>query len=30
MRKIVVYMLLSIDGVAESPDRFILDFDEAM
>jgi dihydrofolate reductase len=30
MRKIVVYTLLSIDGVAESPDRFIVDFDEAM
>ena len=30
MRKIVVYELLSLDGVAEDPDRFIDDWDEAM
>jgi dihydrofolate reductase len=30
MRKIVVYGLLSLDGVAEDPDRFIVDWDEAM
>ena len=30
MRKIVVYELLSLDGVAESPDRFFADWDEAM
>lgn len=30
MRKLVVYTLLSVDGVAESPDRYVLDFDEAM
>jgi dihydrofolate reductase len=30
MRKLVVYTLLSVDGVAESPDRFIFDFDEEM
>ena len=30
MRKIVVYELLSLDGVAEGPDRFIADWDEAM
>jgi dihydrofolate reductase len=30
MRKIILYELLSLDGVAESPDAFILDFDEAM
>ena len=30
MRKIVVYELLSLDGVAEAPDSFIADWDEAM
>jgi dihydrofolate reductase len=30
MRKVVVYTLLSLDGVAESPDRYIFDFDEEM
>src|SRR5580658_9786326 len=29
-RKVVAYELLSIDGVAEDPDTFILDFDEVM
>ncbi|WP_037608118.1 dihydrofolate reductase family protein [Streptacidiphilus rugosus] len=30
MRKIVVYTLLSLDGVAESPDEFFADWDGAM
>ena len=30
MRKVVLYTLLSADGVAESPDRFFLAFDEVM
>jgi dihydrofolate reductase len=30
VRKLVVYELLSLDGVAEQPDDFILDFDEVM
>jgi dihydrofolate reductase len=30
MRKIVVYELLSLDGVAENPDSFFADWDEAM
>jgi dihydrofolate reductase len=30
MRKLVAYELLSLDGVAEQPDDFILDFDEVM
>jgi dihydrofolate reductase len=30
MRKLVLYTLLSVDGVAEHPDRYVLDFDEAM
>jgi dihydrofolate reductase len=30
VRKIVVYELLSLDGVAEDPDGFIADWDEAM
>lgn len=30
MRKIVVYELLSLDGVAEDPDGFITDWDDAM
>ena len=30
MRKVVAYEFLSLDGVAEQPDEFITDFDEAM
>ena len=30
MRKVVVYELLSVDGVAEGPDRFFSDWDDAM
>jgi dihydrofolate reductase len=30
VRKIVVYELVSLDGVAEDPDDFIADWDEAM
>jgi dihydrofolate reductase len=30
MRKVVLYELLSLDGVAEDPDKFFLDWDEAM
>jgi dihydrofolate reductase len=30
IRKIVVYELLSLDGVAEDPDEFITDWDDAM
>jgi dihydrofolate reductase len=30
MRKVVVYELLSLDGVAEDPDTFFFDWDEAM
>ncbi|MBG0565412.1 dihydrofolate reductase family protein [Actinoplanes aureus] len=30
MRKVVLYALLSADGVAESPDRYVFDWDEAM
>ena len=30
MRKVVVYELLSLDGVAEDPDGFFADWDEAM
>src|SRR6266487_6881546 len=30
MRKVVLYELLSLDGVAEDPDRFVIDWDEAM
>ena len=30
MRKIVVYELLSLDGVAEAPDSFIAEWDDAM
>ena len=30
MRKVVVYELLSLDGVAEKPDGFFLDWDDAM
>jgi hypothetical protein len=30
VRKVVAYELLSLDGVAEHPDRFITDRDDAM
>ncbi len=30
MRKVVAYHLLSLDGVAESPDGFVAEFDEVM
>jgi dihydrofolate reductase len=30
VRKVVVYELLSLDGIAESPDEFIVDWDEVM
>ena len=30
MRKIVVYELMSLDGVAEDPDAFFADWDDAM
>jgi dihydrofolate reductase len=30
MRKVVAYELLSLDGVAESPDQFVTEFDEVM
>jgi len=30
MRNVVAYMLTSLDGVAESPDRFVFDFDDVM
>jgi dihydrofolate reductase len=30
MRKVVLYELLSLDGVAEEPDKFFIDWDEAM
>ena len=30
MRKVVVYELLSLDGVAEQPDEFVTDFDHVM
>ena len=30
MRKVVVYELVSLDGVAEDPDGFIVDWDDAM
>lgn len=30
MRKVVLYELLSLDGVAESPDRYVFDFDDVM
>jgi|HubBroStandDraft_1064217.scaffolds.fasta_scaffold574433_1 hypothetical protein len=29
MRKVVLYELLSLDGVAEDPDKFVTDWDEA-
>ncbi|QWZ07304.1 dihydrofolate reductase family protein [Nocardioides panacis] len=30
MRKVVAYTLVSVDGVAESPEQFLLEFDEVM
>jgi dihydrofolate reductase len=30
MRKVVLYELLSLDGVAEDPNKFVVDWDEAM
>lgn len=30
MRKVVAYQLLSLDGVAEQPDEFVTEFDDAM
>jgi len=30
MRKVVLYELLSLDGVAEGPDKFVIDWDEAI
>jgi dihydrofolate reductase len=30
MRKVVAYMLVSLDGVAEAPETFVLDFDQEM
>jgi dihydrofolate reductase len=30
MRKVVAYMLLSVDGVAEAPETFFFDFDKVM
>jgi dihydrofolate reductase len=30
VRKVVVYELLSLDGVAEQPNEFITDFDDVM
>ncbi len=30
MRKVVVYALVSVDGVAEAPEQFVHDFDEVM
>jgi dihydrofolate reductase len=30
MRKVVLYELLSLDGVAEGPDKFFIDWDEVM
>jgi dihydrofolate reductase len=30
MRKVVAYMLVSVDGVAETPDQFLFEFDEVM
>ncbi len=30
MRKVVAYMLVSVDGVAENPDQFLFHFDKAM
>ncbi len=30
MRKVVIYTLLSVDGVAEAPEQFVVEFDDAM
>jgi dihydrofolate reductase len=30
MRKVVAYMLVSVDGVAEDPEQFLFDFDQEM
>lgn len=30
MRKVVAYMLVSVDGVAEAPEEFLFEFDEVM
>ena len=30
MRKVVAYMLVSLDGVAEDPDQFLFEFDDVM
>lgn len=30
MRKVVAYVLVSVDGVAEAPEEFVLEFDEVM
>jgi dihydrofolate reductase len=30
MRKVVLYELVSLDGVAEDPDKFVIEWDEAM
>jgi hypothetical protein len=30
MRKVLVYTLVSVDGVAESPDEFLFEFDKVM
>jgi dihydrofolate reductase len=30
MRKVVAYMLVSVDGVAEDPDQFLFEFDEVL
>ena len=30
VRKVVVYMLVSLDGVAQDPETFLFDFDETM
>jgi dihydrofolate reductase len=30
VRKVVIYELVSLDGVAEAPDRFFADWDEVM
>jgi len=30
MRKVVAYMLVSVDGVAEDPEQFLFDFDKVM
>ena len=30
MRRVVAYMLMSLDGVAQDPDEFVLDWDDVM